>query len=61
MMIHKACCYLVLFFNTAPSLLFTPVITFYCIYKLLCVLSTPAQGYGTLCYVPGGGMTSVRV
>lgn len=29
LLIHKACCYLVLFFSTASSLLFTPVITPY--------------------------------
>lgn len=60
MFLHKACCYLVLFQNTAPSLLFTPVITFYCIYKLLCVATTPTQGHGTL-LCSWGGMTSNRV
>lgn len=60
-LIHKACCYLVLFFLTVYS----------CYYSLLFTVSInfsvypqhlhTHMGHGTQCYVPRGGMTSNRV
>lgn len=50
MLIHRACCYLVLFTVRLLSycLLLLLLLTFYCIYNLLCVSTTPTQGHGTL-------------